>query len=66
MATSNKPEPPRDPATLPQSREGGQAHYLRLLNEQLAGWDNPRAMLERALVPATIHTARDPRRGQPA
>jgi len=49
MATSNKPEPPRDPATMPPSREGGQAHYLRLLIEQLVGWDNPREMLERAL-----------------
>ena len=29
--------------------EGGQELYLRLMTEQLTGWDNPRAMLERAL-----------------
>ncbi len=49
MAT-DKPEPPRDPATMPPSRDGGQALYLRLLNEQTVGWDDPRAMLERALA----------------
>ena len=47
---SNKPEPPRDPATMPPSRDGGQALYLRLLNEQMVGWDDPRALLERALA----------------
>ena len=44
-----KPEPPTDPRTIQPSGEGSQALYLRLLNEQLVGWDNPRAMLERAL-----------------
>jgi EAL domain-containing protein (putative c-di-GMP-specific phosphodiesterase class I) len=29
--------------------EGGQELYLRLMNEQLVGWDDPAAMLERAL-----------------
>jgi len=51
MATSppQKPEPPTDPRTIQPGGEGSQALYLRLLNEQLVGWDNPRAMLERAL-----------------
>jgi EAL domain-containing protein (putative c-di-GMP-specific phosphodiesterase class I) len=44
-----KPEPTTDPRTIQPGGEGGQALYLRLLNEQLVGWDNPRAMLERAL-----------------
>ncbi len=50
--------PPKDAGTIPPGRpkdadspvkEGGQALYLRLMTEQLTGWDNPRAMLERAL-----------------
>lgn len=51
MATSppQNPNPPRDPSTIPPGRQGSQALYLRLLNEQLMGWDNPRTMLERAL-----------------
>jgi EAL domain-containing protein (putative c-di-GMP-specific phosphodiesterase class I) len=51
MATSppQKPEPPTDPRTIQSGGEGSQALYLRLLNEQLVGWDNPRDMLERAL-----------------
>jgi EAL domain-containing protein (putative c-di-GMP-specific phosphodiesterase class I) len=51
MATSppQKPEPPTDPRTIQRGGEGSQALYLRLLNEQLAGWNDPRAMLERAL-----------------
>lgn len=44
-----KPEPPTDTRTIQAGGEGSQALYLRLLNEQLVGWDNPRAMLERAL-----------------
>lgn len=32
------------------SVDGGQALYLRLMTERLTGWDNPRAMLERALA----------------
>ncbi len=44
-----KPEPPTDPRTIQPGGEGSQALYLRLLNEQLVGWDNPRAMFERAL-----------------
>jgi EAL domain-containing protein (putative c-di-GMP-specific phosphodiesterase class I) len=31
------------------SPEGGQELYLRLMNEQMVGWDDPAAMLERAL-----------------
>lgn len=51
MATSppQKPEPLTDPRTIQPGGEGSQALYLRLLTEQLVGWDNPRAMLERAL-----------------
>lgn len=51
MATSppDKPKAPQDPGTIPPSGEAGQALYLSMLNEQLVGWDNPRAMLERAL-----------------
>jgi EAL domain-containing protein (putative c-di-GMP-specific phosphodiesterase class I) len=45
----DKPKPSKDPGTLPPSGEAGQALYLSLLNEQLVGWDNPRAMLELAL-----------------
>jgi EAL domain-containing protein (putative c-di-GMP-specific phosphodiesterase class I) len=44
-----KPPPPTDPRTIQPGSGGSQALYLRLLNEQLVGWDNPRAMLERAL-----------------
>lgn len=53
------PTRPTDPATLPgrgrdldgiqPAPERGQALYLRLMTEQLTGWDDPRAMLERAL-----------------
>jgi EAL domain-containing protein (putative c-di-GMP-specific phosphodiesterase class I) len=48
------PAQPRDIPTIPgraapQATEGGQALYLRLITEQLTGWDNPRVMLERAL-----------------
>jgi len=46
---SEKPVPPKDPATIPPSRDGGHALYLRLLNEHTMGWDDPRAMLEGAL-----------------
>lgn len=51
MATSppQKPDPPQDPRTIQPGGDGSQALYLRLLNEQLVGWDNPRAMLEHAL-----------------
>lgn len=38
-----------DMARAPLEGEGGQALYLRLMTEQLTGWNNPRAMLERAL-----------------
>jgi Amt family ammonium transporter len=44
-----KPEPPTDPRTIQPGGEGSQALYLRLLSEQLLGWDNPRGTLERAL-----------------
>jgi EAL domain-containing protein (putative c-di-GMP-specific phosphodiesterase class I) len=52
MAASppTKPDPPTDPRTIQTGGEGSQALYLRLLNEQLAGWDDPRAMLEQALA----------------
>jgi Amt family ammonium transporter len=43
------PGRPRDVDTIPPRAEGGQALYLRLMTEQLTGWDNPRVMLERAL-----------------
>jgi len=51
MATSppEKPPPPTDPRTIQPGGHGSQALYLRLLNEQLVGWNNPRAMLEHAL-----------------
>lgn len=48
-APPRKPDPPTDPRTIQPGGEGSQALYLRLLNEQLVGWGNPRAMLERAL-----------------
>jgi EAL domain-containing protein (putative c-di-GMP-specific phosphodiesterase class I) len=47
---SGTPDSPKDTATMPPSRDDGQALYLRLLNEQMLGWDDPRAMLERALA----------------
>lgn len=43
---AEKPAPDRDDRA---SSEGGQALYLRLMTEQLTGWNDPRAMLERAL-----------------
>ena len=50
MADNDTPkDPPQDPGTFPPRRESGQAVYLRLMTEQLTGWDNPRVMLERAL-----------------
>ena len=50
ISPPQKPEPPTDPRTIQPGGEGSQALYLRLLNEQLVGWDDPRAMLERALA----------------
>jgi len=45
--------PPGIPAGVnaipPQIGGAGQDLYLRLMTEQLTGWDNPRVMLERAL-----------------
>ncbi len=38
-----------DSETIPPRREAGQAMYLRLMTEQLLGWDDPAAMLERAI-----------------
>lgn len=48
MATppSRKPEPPK--AGGPEAAHG-QELYLRLMTEQLTGWNEPRVMLERAL-----------------
>jgi Amt family ammonium transporter len=40
---------PKDADTVPTGGEGGQALYLRLMTEQLTGWDDPRGMLEHAL-----------------
>jgi EAL domain-containing protein (putative c-di-GMP-specific phosphodiesterase class I) len=42
------PEGPKDQDTIPP-HGARQDLYLRLMTEQLTGWDNPRAMLERAL-----------------
>ena len=45
-------DPPKDAdtnETIPPSQGARQELYLRLMTEQLTGWDNPRAMLERAL-----------------
>ena len=39
----------KDVDTIPPRATGGQALYLRVMTEQLTGWDDPRAMLERAL-----------------
>jgi len=39
----------KDFDTIPPGATGGQALYLRLMTEQLTGWDDPRLMLERAL-----------------
>jgi Amt family ammonium transporter len=46
---TNPPRQPQDIDTIPPGAQGGQALYLRLMTEQLTGWDNPRVMLERAL-----------------
>lgn len=43
------PAQPRDADTIPPRVDAGQALYLRLMTEQLTGWSDPRAMLERAL-----------------
>src|SRR6187549_2782006 len=43
------PRAPRDSDTIPSGATGGQALYLRVMTEQLTGWNDPRAMLERAL-----------------
>jgi len=43
------PGPPRNIDPVPPGAEGGQALYLRLMTEQLTGWNDPRAMLEHAL-----------------
>ena len=39
----------QDVDTIPPGATGGQALYLRVMTEQLKGWDDPRIMLERAL-----------------
>jgi EAL domain-containing protein (putative c-di-GMP-specific phosphodiesterase class I) len=55
-----QPGQPKDPPTLPgraqdidttipPHSEGSQALYLRVMTEQLTGWNDPRAMLDRAL-----------------
>lgn len=51
MGTSptRNPNPPKDGAAGPVQGESGQETYLRLMTEQLVGWDDPRAMLGRAL-----------------
>ena len=41
--------PRRDPAASRPGDESSQAFYLRSLNEQLVGWNDPRAVLEHAL-----------------
>jgi EAL domain-containing protein (putative c-di-GMP-specific phosphodiesterase class I) len=44
------PQSARDVDTIPPGGGGArQELYLRLMTEQLTGWDNPRVMLERAL-----------------
>src|SRR5688572_32657005 len=43
------PEGMRDVETIPPTGGTRQELYLRLMTEQLTGWDNPRPMLERAL-----------------
>src|SRR6185503_475202 len=43
------PRAPKDSDTIPPGATGGQALYLRVMTEQLTGWNDPRAMLERAL-----------------
>jgi EAL domain-containing protein (putative c-di-GMP-specific phosphodiesterase class I) len=55
------PGKPMDVVTPPPTGENGQvpgeqgqALYLRSLNEQLMGWDDPRAMLKRALKEDTF------------
>lgn len=42
----SKPEPPKDGGS---EAAHGQELYLRLMTEQLTGWNEPRVMLERAL-----------------
>ena len=43
------PHPEKDVDTIPPRGGTRQDLYLRLMTEQLTGWDNPRVMLERAL-----------------
>lgn len=43
------PGRPKDTDTIPPRAVGSQALYLRVMTEQLTGWDDPRTMLERAL-----------------
>ncbi len=43
------PHPEKDVDTIPPKGGTRQDLYLRLMTEQLTGWDNPRVMLERAL-----------------
>jgi EAL domain-containing protein (putative c-di-GMP-specific phosphodiesterase class I) len=43
------PGGPKDIDTLPPGATGSQALYLRVMTEQLTGWNDPRGMLERAL-----------------
>lgn len=52
MATSQPKNgnPPPGADTGQAQGEGGQAVYLRLMNEQLVGWDDPRGTLQRALA----------------
>jgi len=51
MATPppKNPDPPKDGKSAAAPGEGGQEMFLRLMNEQLVGWRDPRAMLEKAL-----------------
>ncbi len=41
--------PPPGKPDAPRVEDSGQALYLRLMTEQLTGWNDPRSMLERAL-----------------
>ena len=48
-AAAVSPGGPKDVDTIPPHVEASQALYLRVMTEQLTGWNDPRAMLERAL-----------------
>jgi EAL domain-containing protein (putative c-di-GMP-specific phosphodiesterase class I) len=50
MTVSKETDPDRTASGASDQTTGGQSLYLRLLTQQLTGWNDPRAMLQHALV----------------